>query len=162
MKCPMESEENRDLLLEYGTGKPGSPGSAGFARHLEECSACQGFVAGRRTVWAALDEWEAPAISPDFNRQLHQRIDQEVSWWDRLSRPLRPLLAWNGLPVAAAAGLVITVGLMFQHPAGVTPQAETIRVEALQPEQVVNAIEDLEMLDKFDRGIRADAARPQL
>jgi predicted anti-sigma-YlaC factor YlaD len=158
----MESEENRDLLLEYGTGKPGSLGSAAFARHLEECSACQGFVAGRRTVWAALDKWEAPAISADFNRQLHQRIEQEVSWWDKLSHPLRPLLAWNGLPVAAAAGLVITVGLMFQHPAGVTPQAETIRVEALQPEQVVNAIEDLEMLDKFDRGIRADAARPQL
>ena len=151
MKCPMESEENRGLLLEYGTGAAGGPASAAFERHLEDCPACQGFVAGRRTVWAALDEWEAPASSADFNRQLQQRIGQEVSWWDRLSRPLRPLLVWNGLPVAAAAGLVITVGLMFQHPAGVTPQAETTRVEALQPEQVVNAIEDLEMLDNFDR-----------
>ena len=160
MKCPMESEENRDLLLEYGTGACG-PRSAAFARHVEDCAACQGFVAGRRTVWAALDEWEAPAISADFNRQLHQRIEQ-VSWWDRLFRPLRPLLAWNGLPVAAAAGLVITVGVMFQRPAGVTPQVETLRVEALQPEQVVNAIEDLEMLDNFDRGVRADAAKSQL
>ena len=162
MKCPMESEENRDLLLEYGTGEPGSPGRVAFERHLEDCSACRGFVAGRRTVWAALDEWEAPSISADFNRQLHQRIAQEISWWDRLFRPLRPLLAWNGLPVAAAAGLVFTVGVMFERPAGVTPQAETTRVDVLQPEQVVNAIEDLEMLDNFDRGVRADAARPQL
>jgi hypothetical protein len=161
MKCPMESEENRDLLLEYGTGACG-PRSAAFARHVEDCAACQGFVAGRRTVWAALDEWEAPAISANFNRQLHQRIEQEGSWWDRLFRPLRPLLAWNGLPVAAAAGLVFTVGVMFEHPAGVAPQANTIRVEVFEPEQVVNAIEDLEMLDKFDRGVRADAARSQL
>jgi hypothetical protein len=161
MKCPMESEENRDLLLEYGTGTR-SPASAAFERHLEDCAACQGFVAGRRTVWAALDEWEAPAISADFSRQLHQRIEREVSWWDRLFRPLRPLLAWNGLPVAAAAGLVFTVGVMFERPPGVTPQPETTRVEALQPEQVVNAIEDLEMLDNFDRGVRADAAKSQL
>src|SRR5579864_5570548 len=111
MKCPMESEENRDLLLQYGTGRPGNPASAAFERHLEGCSACQEFVAGRRTVWAALDEWAPPAISADFNRQLNQRIEREVSWWDRLFRPLRPLLAWNGLPVAAAAGLVITVGV---------------------------------------------------
>jgi hypothetical protein len=161
MKCPMESEENRELLLEYGTGERGA-GSAAFARHLEDCSACQGFVAGRRAVWAALDEWEAPAISANFNRQLHQRIEQEGSWWDRLFQPLRPLLTWNGLPVAAAACLVFTVGVMFERPARVAPQANTIRVEAFEPEQIVNAIEDLEMLDKFDRGVRADAARSQL
>jgi len=161
MKCPMESEENRDLLLEYGSGERGA-GSAAFERHLEDCSACQGFVAGRRTVWAALDEWEAPAISTDFNRQLHQRIEQEVTWWDRLFRPLRPMLAWHGLPVAAAAGLVFTVGVMFERPAGVAPQSNTMRVEVFEPEQVVNAIEDLEMLDKFDRAVRADAAKSKL
>jgi hypothetical protein len=157
----MESEENRDLLLEYGNGAC-SPGSAAFARHLEDCSACQGFVAGRRTVWAALDEWEAPAISTDFNRQLHQRIEQEITCWDRLLRPLRPMLAWHGLPVAAAAGLVFTVGVMFERPAEVAPQSNTIRVEVFEPEQVVNAIEDLEMLDKFDRAVRADAAKSKL
>jgi hypothetical protein len=162
MKCPMESEENRELLLEYGIGKPASPASAAFEGHLEICSACQGFVADRRTVWAALDEWEAPAISADFDRQLHQRIEREVSWWDRLFRPLRPLVAWNGLPVAAAAVLVITVGVMFEAPVSVTPQAETTRVDVLQPEQVVHAIDDLEMLDNFDRGVRADGARSHL
>ena len=68
MKCPMESEENRDLLLEYGTGTR-SPASAAFERHLEDCAACQGFVAGRRTVWAAL------LLRVDSSRHISARSD---------------------------------------------------------------------------------------
>jgi anti-sigma factor RsiW len=162
MRCPIETEENLDLLLAYSTGERSAPGMAGLEQHLGGCPACRKFVAGQPAVWAALNSWEPPAVSSDFNRRLYGRIEREIPWWARLFRPLRPLFGWHGLPVAAAACLVITVGIMLQRPSAVPPQPETIQIEVLQPEQVVHALDDLEMLDNFDRAVLADSARPEL
>jgi len=162
MRCPIETEENLDLLLAYSTGDRGAPAMAGLEQHVNICPACRKFVAGQPPVWAILDEWEPPAVSPDFNRRLYSRIGQEISWPIRLFRPLRPLFGWHGLPVAVAACLVVTVGLVLQRPSAVSPQPETIQIEVLPPEQVVHALDDLEMLDNFDRAVRADSVRPEL
>src|SRR5260370_42315822 len=57
-----------------------------------------------------MDSGEAPPVSQDFNRRLYRRIEQEVSVWDMLARPFRPLFVRRGLPVAAAACLLVMAG----------------------------------------------------
>ncbi|PWU07094.1 MAG: hypothetical protein C5B51_10690, partial [Terriglobia bacterium] len=92
MRCPIETEENLDLLLAYSSGKRTAPGMDAFEQHLEACAACREFVSGQTLVRAALDEWQPPAISGDFNRRLYHRIENQPSWWQRFSGSLRPLL----------------------------------------------------------------------
>jgi hypothetical protein len=105
-----------------------------------------------------LDIWEPPPVSVSFNRQLYARIEEPVKWRERvrevLSRPLQVLLLWKGVPAAAAAGLVLVAGILLQHPQPVKP-FESIAVEAAQPEQVVHALDDMEMLDAFDQSVPA-------
>jgi hypothetical protein len=160
MRCPIESQENLELLLDYGSsrGRPAGPLAEAFREHLEKCKACREGVAGQQQVRAALDIWEAPPVSLSFNRQLYARIEEPVKWSERLldalSRPLRVLLLWNGVPVAAAAALVLLVGMLLQHPRAVKP-FESVAVDGPQPEQVVHALDDMEMLDAFDRSVPA-------
>jgi hypothetical protein len=130
-------------------------------QHLTVCRECRDFVAAQQAVWSALDGWEAPAISDGFERRLYQRIETPVSWRERLVRPLRPLLARHALPVAAAACLLITAGIVLERPRAATPVSQN-PLEISQPELVVHALDDMEMLDTFDRAVRADAAKSQL
>jgi hypothetical protein len=160
MRCPIESQEHLELLLDYGSskGRPAGPLAEAFREHLDKCPACREAVAGQREVRAALDIWEAPAVSLSFNRQLYARIEEPVKWSERvreaLSHPLQILLLWKGVPVVAAAGLVLVVGILLQHPQPVKP-FESVAVEGVQPEQVVHALDDMEMLDAFDRSVPA-------
>lgn len=156
MKCPLESREETELLA-YSQQKLDVSRAATLERHLESCSACRQFVAGQQAVWQLLDAWEAPAIASDFDRQLYGRIEQErnVTWWNRW---LGPLLVRPGLPVAAAACLVVAVGLIVRRPAekpGQQPQSA--QVQNLQPDQVEHALDDMEMLSEFTRAARPDA-----
>lgn len=158
MRCPIESQENLELLLDYGSsrGNPAGPLAAAFREHLEACTACREAVAGQQQVRVALDIWEAPAVSLSFNRQLYARIEGPVKWSVRvreaLSRPLQILLLWKGVPVAAAAGLLLVAGILLQHQRPVRP-FESIAVEGAQPDQVVHALDDMEMLDVFDQSV---------
>jgi hypothetical protein len=160
MRCPIESQENLELLLDYGSsrGRPAGPLVEAFREHLENCPACREAVAGQQEVRSTLDIWEAPAVSLSFNRQLYARIEEPVKWSERvreaLSRPLQVLLLWKGVPVAAAAGLLLVAGILLQHPQVVRP-FQSVGVEGAQPEQVVHALDDMEMLDAFDRSVPA-------
>ncbi len=161
MRCPIESEENLDLLLAYSAGERNA-GTAALEPHLEVCPRCKQFVQGQPAVWAALEEWEPPAVSADFNRRLYHRIENEVPWHERLLGRLRPQFGWRAVPVAAAAGVLITAGIWLQRPSGVPAPPEAVLIDTWQPEQVVRAMDDLELLDTFDRAVRADSARPEL
>jgi anti-sigma-K factor RskA len=158
MRCPIETQENLELLLDYGSikGKAAGPLAGWFREHLETCMACRDAVAGQRQVHAALDLWEAPEVSLSFNRQLYQRIEEPRSWSERLREAvagsLRGLLLWRGVPVAAAAGLVLVAGILFQRPQPVNPRENTA-VDAAQPEQVVHALDDMEMLGAFIQSV---------
>jgi hypothetical protein len=160
MRCPIENQENLELLLDCGSkrGKPAGPLAEAFREHLENCLACQEAVAGQQEVGAALDIWEAPAVSLSFNRQLYTRIEKPVRWSERvqeaLSRLLQVLMLWKGVPVAAAAGLLLVAGILLQHPQPARP-FDNVAVEGDQPEQVVHALDDMEMLDTFDRSVPA-------
>src|ERR1039458_8261413 len=111
MKCPIETRENAELLLAYCTRKLDAESTAMLERHMEICPACREFSSGQRAVWEALDAWEATPVTLDFDRRLYRRIDREVSWWQLLMRPLGPALVRRGLPIAAAACLIVMGGL---------------------------------------------------
>ena len=134
---------SRHIAPESGTRRT----TAALEQHLEVCAACRELVAGQQAVWSALDEWQAPAASADFNRKLFARIEQEVSLWDRLLQPFRPLWIRLTIPVAAAACVAIMVGL----DAGSSPRpAAAGPVELAQPEQIEHALDDMQMLHDFN------------
>jgi anti-sigma factor RsiW len=136
-----------------------SQASAPVERHLEACAACREFVQSQNAVWKALDLWEAAPVSGDFDSRLYQRIEQQVSWWEVLLRPLRPAFR-HALPIAAAAGVVLMAGLLLDRKVAVPPAVDTrtAQVDALQPEQVEHALAEVEMLDQFNHLMRADAS----
>ena len=151
MKCPMEAEGNTELLLDYGAGKLKADAREQMERHVAVCPACKEFAAGQQSVWQALDEWEAGEVSLDFDRRLYARIEQNVPWWTRLLQPLNPLFR-HAVPIAAAAGVVIMAGLIMVRPSAVpvAPTPQSAQVEALQPEQLQSALDDMEMLREFN------------
>jgi anti-sigma factor RsiW len=160
MKCPIETPENAELLLAYCARKLDAESTAIIERHMEICPACREFSSGQRAVWEALDAWEAAPVTPDFDRRLYQRIDREVSWWNLLVRPFRPALLRQGVPILAAASLVVMAGVILQHPASAPPaaQPQSAQVEAIQPDQVDHALEAMHMLGEFSYRVRGDAA----
>jgi anti-sigma factor RsiW len=164
MNCPMESGENAEYLLGYASGELNPTMHAQIEQHLSACPGCREFAAKQRTVWQALDSWEPAEVSMDFDRRLYQRIEQQVTWWTRLTRPFNPLFR-HGVPIAAAAGLVMVAGFLMNRPATVpvvTPSQESAVVEALQPEQVETALEDMETLREFSHLVRPDGAEPKM
>jgi hypothetical protein len=164
MRCPIETQEHAEWLLLYGSRNLDAERTAMLEEHMRACPSCREFAGGQRAVWEALDTWEAAPVSMDFDRRLYQRIQQEVSWWDLLMRPFRPLLFRQGLPIAATAGLVLVAALMFQHPTNVSRSAapESAQVEAMPPEQVEHALDEMEMIREFNRLVRPDTAEPKM
>ena len=157
MKCPIETRENAELLLAYCTRKLDAESTAILERHMEICPACREFSSGQRAVWEALDVWEAAPVTLDFDRRLYRRIDREVSWWQLL---MRPVLVRQGLPIVAAACLVVMAGVLLQHPASAPPaaQPQSAQVEAIQPDQVDHALDAMYMLGEFSSRMPRDAA----
>ncbi|MBV8732469.1 MAG: hypothetical protein JO336_21880 [Acidobacteriia bacterium] len=156
MRCPIESGENLELVLDYGTPRMGKQEAAAFQQHLRTCGACSEAVAGQREVRAALDLWDAPPVSTSFNRQLYANIEQTAGWPERfletLARAVRVLLIGRGVPIAAAACLLVTAGIWIeQRPA---PNPPSVLIEGARPEQVVHALDDMEMLGNFDQSVR--------
>jgi anti-sigma factor RsiW len=161
MNCPLESHEGSALLLAYSSGRLEPESTVRLQRHLEMCPGCRQFVESQSAVWRALDSWEAPPVSADFDRRLYQRIERQVSWWDMLVRPFRPVFQSRSLPIAAAAGVLIVAGVLLDRPAVAppTPPQQSAQVE-LQPDQVEHAIDEVEMLNQFNHLMRSEPADP--
>lgn len=113
--------------------------------------------AAKRCVDDALDLWESPGVSADFDRRFYRRIEQTVPWWDFLVRP------WRWVPVATAAGILIAAGLWISRP-GVTPPApKSAAVEALPQDQAEKALREMQMIEEFNHLVRSDlAADPRM
>jgi len=160
MKCPIETRENAELLLAYCARTLDAESTAILERHMEICPACREFAHGQRAVWEALDAWEAAPVTLDFDRRLYRRIDREVSWWHLLMRPFRPVLAGHGLPIVAAACLVVMAGVLLQRPAGTPPvgHPQAAQLEALQPDQVEHALDAMRMIGEFSHRVPGDVA----
>lgn len=136
------------MLVAYTAGELDLATARALEAHLAGCPACRSLAAEQAAVWTALDAWEAPPISPDFDRRLYRRIEQEARfpWWARLARPFRLMPLRQALPLTATAGLLLMAGLLLRHPA--TAPVPT-RAESVRAEQVERTLDDLELLRQF-------------
>jgi len=161
MICPLEAG-NEGLLLDYAAGKLKADARALMDRHVAACPACKRFAGAQQNVWQALDSWEPADVSLDFDRRLYARIEQDGSWWNRLLRPLNPLLR-HSVPIAATAGVIVMAGLLMNRPAGSppAPAAQSAQVENLQPDQLQSALDDMETLRQFNQLV-PDSAGPKM
>jgi len=166
MRCPIETGESTELFLAYGARKLGAEGTVAFERHLKVCPACSELAALQRAVWDALDVWEiGPVAAAEFDRRLFQRMEKEGSWWDRVIRPfrplwVRPLLVRQGLPAAAAAGLLIFGAVWLQRPAGLPQTPVSTQVNVVAPDQADHTLEEMELMREFNGVVQA--AEPKL
>jgi hypothetical protein len=158
MKCPLEAKRD-EVLLAYSSRKLDAADVPTLEGHLENCPACRDFVQAQRAVWDLLEVWEPAPVSADFDRRLYQRVDRHVPWIERLLAPLQGLGLGRAVPIAASAGLVLMAGLMIQRTPAPKPQPQhdTAQMEALQPEQVVLALDEMEALSQLSRPVRADS-----
>jgi hypothetical protein len=129
------------------------------------CAACREFAHGQKAVWNALDLFEPASISADFDRRLYQRIEK-VSWWNRIVDAMRsPMLAYRGLPIAAAAAALVVAGVVWQRPAAVPVKSQSplsAETQALQPDQVQHALDDVEMLRQFNQLMRTEPSESKM
>src|SRR5689334_10903068 len=159
MNCPLETPESAELLLDYCSRKLSAETAGLFERHMEMCPACRRFAEEQRAVWSALDTWEVQPVSADFDRNLYQRIEKSRSWRDSLSRWLRPVMAYHGVPAAVAACLVLAAGIMIQQSNTPVPPTtpDVANAVDVQPEQVESALDAMDVLSEFNRKARTEA-----
>ncbi len=163
MRCPIETGEGVELLLAHHAGALDAERAATLENHLANCEGCREFAAAQRSVDEALELWEAPALSADFDQRLYRRIEQEVPWWEFLVRPFRPAFATRVLPMAAAAAMLLAVGLWMERPGVMPPPVpRTAELESLPAEQAEHALQEMEMMQEFSRLVRSDTAEPRM
>jgi hypothetical protein len=152
MRCPIETQENAELLLSYSARRLDPESTVILEAHMELCPACREFRDGQRALWEALDQWEARPVSADFDRRLYRRIEEQdqLGWWSRVFGPMRPMLLRPALPLAAMACLVLVAGFIVDEPGKMfAPAADSPQV-VREVEQVERTLDDLEMLRQFD------------
>jgi len=159
MNC-LSEDRNPEMLVAYAAGALDPETARALERHLAGCAACRSMAADQIAVWKALDAWEAPAVSPDFDRRLYRRIDQGVrlSWWERLTRPFRPMPLRQALPLTASAGLLLMAGLLLQHPRPIAPVDR--HSEVVRANQVERTLDDLDLLRQFGTADSTESAHP--
>jgi hypothetical protein len=152
MTCPLQTEET-DLLLDDSAGRLARRGlnanrAALLAQHMEKCPACAAFRTQQKAVWDALDLWEPPPVSMDFNRRLWKRIDDAAAapWYVNLAESLR-LANWKPMLPLTAAILVIAGGFLLDHPGG---KNATPGVSVSEADQVEQTLDDIQLLHQLD------------
>jgi len=163
MRCPLETREDKEILVAYSSRALNGDDAELLKAHLQTCPACREFVRGQRAVWEALDGWEAAPVSADFDRRLLARIDRDVSWWQRMRGRLGLLLVHRALPVTAVAALLAAgVWLDLSSSPKVAPHPTTAQAEGLQPDQVVHALDEMEVLNQFNHLMKPDASESKM
>ena len=172
MNCLLETREESQLLLDYCANALPAAQAVGVKTHIESCPRCQEFTVSQQSLSEVLDLWQAPPVSQDFNRRLYQRIDADAarpSWWSALVphvllRPFHPVWLRQGLPVAAAACLLVTAGVLLERPVtSPVPLAKDMaQVESVQPEQVEQALDTMDLLSEFSHHVRTDGQDSKL
>ena len=159
MNCPIE-DRRPAILVAYAAGELDRETAIALERHLADCAACRPVAAGQAAVWKALDAWEAPPVSPDFDRRLYRRIDEgvQLSWWERLTRPFRPMPLRQVLPLTAAAGLLLIAGLLLHRPGPTAPVAS--QHEVVRANQVESTLDDLDLLRQLSTEDSAEGGHP--
>jgi len=153
MRCIKGSKEGAELLLDFCAGKLESGLRAEFERHIASCAQCSEQADAQRLVWEALERWTPPAVSPEFNARLYERVAADASGWRRwlpgILRPALPLSIWKPAALAAACAALMAAFLMRPPNSHETHSHEAVSqsdTEKVDIEQVANTLEELDML----------------
>jgi hypothetical protein len=113
---------------------------------MERCGECRQAAALQNHVWAALDQWPATRVSPDFDRRVLQRIGA-------LEQPGRRM--WRALVPVGACAAMATLFLLNQSDQ--TPLPPRVQI-APQIEQVEHALDDMDMLSQLGVAVAPSAS----
>lgn len=154
MNCPLKTEENSALLLDYPAGRLTPDEVAAIEKHIAICPDCAALHREQTAVWNALDGWEPAPVSLDFNRRLWQRIDtaNAAPWYRQLAGSLR-FGNWKPAVPLAAAVLMVAAGFMLDHPGSRTaaqPTPAAAAVSVSDANQVEQTLDDIQLLRQFD------------
>jgi anti-sigma factor RsiW len=164
MRCPIETQENAELLLSYSAGRLDGEKMLAVEAHMASCPACREFHHSQAALWETLDQWDARPVSLDFDRRLYQKIEehQQAGWWARIFGSARPMFLRPALPLAAAACLLLVAGFIIDTP-GSKPAPVSEAPQVREVEQVERTLDDMEMLRQFNLAapvVEGDASRP--
>ena len=159
MNCPME-DRRPAILVAYAAGELDRETASALERHLADCAACRPVAAGQAAVWKALDAWEAPSVSPDFDRRLYRRIDEgaRLSGWASLTRPFPRMPRRPALPRPAVAGLLLMASLLLHRTGPTAPVAS--QHEVVGANQVESTLDDLDLLRQLSTADSAESGHP--
>ena len=150
MNCHNVQEKMMDLLE---AGVETGP----VAEHIAACPGCSAQLAEMRSLFAAMDDWEAPEVSPWFDSKMHARLREEAQrapegFLERMrarflfssTYTMKPLVAGAMALVLVAGGG--TVAYEQLHHAAATP---SVAVQDLQRlDNNVTALQDMDQLDQ--------------
>ena len=157
MNCPARSNESHELLIDYCADALPLGTRTELERHIEKCPDCSDFVRAQQQVWTALDGWKTEPISADFDCRLYASIAEaeRPSWRQWLAGRI----GWQPAVSLGAACAALAVALLVNAPSdrprtqqpSVPPVSamEDARADAVEPEQLERALEDLEMLKQL-------------
>jgi hypothetical protein len=115
-------------------------------------------MAEQAAVWAALDEFVPPAVSPDFDARLYARIARakDEGWTALFGRWLgsgwRPAMALSVVCAAVLMTVVVRAPQETRVPGMPPAVVEKAQAEPVDVETLEAALEDLEMLKLVDAG----------
>ena len=153
MQCPIHNDKI-EILLDYSAQKLDQDTLALFERHLMECAECRTFAKSQTSVWEALDSWEAPVVSEDFDRRLYKRIEEHEnsSWWKKLgSMEIFQPFGWKPAVPLLTACATLAVALFVYAPVekpSLEPNGQP-RIESVDLEQAETVLDDMEMLKQL-------------
>lgn len=100
----------------------------------------------QQAVLKLLDEFEAPPVSPDFNRRLWQAIEAapQPSFFDFAKMWLKP-----AIPVAVITALVVAGFALDHRP--LVPGVTTPGVTALDADRVERTLDDIQLLGQVEK-----------
>jgi hypothetical protein len=157
MNCPLQSKETSEVLLDYCSRKLNPETSSLLESHIAHCADCRAFADAQKSVWDAMDAWEAVPVSEDFDRRLYAKIEQHEnsSWlnktWKKVwaSEIFQPFGWRPAMPVATAC-LTIIAAVMFyfpsEKPAHIEPNQQVKSEQQVDLDQVESTLDDMEML----------------
>lgn len=141
-RCPLRSEQEAGLLLDYCARKLDQERRLTLERHMLFCPECARFRDSQAALWNALDQWESSPVAREFDEGFAARIAraERDPLWIRAGARLAAVNWTPAVLTAAAAAL----GILLLRPAP-PPQAVPVP-DTLEPEQVERVLEDLDML----------------
>jgi hypothetical protein len=148
MNCQEAMEQ---IILQ--SSRPALTPEAG--NHVAGCRACAAFRREHQALWRQMDAWEAPEVSPGWDRRLFARMEGRTperagacGWVIRLFRPLQPSFATALACIMVIAVIIIERGGRTPAPAGAGVALHAI--ERDDPRQIELALDDIQMLSDFD------------